>query len=243
MRYVSRPADGPSIHFEKVCLKLGGNAILHDVNFSVDRGSIHCVIGPNGGGKTSLIRCMLGQMPHTGDIRICWGGDFTMGYVPQSLDFDDTLPMTVGDFMAMISQNRRPAFLGFKKGGHARMAEALGRVGMLEKIHRPFGSLSGGERQRVLLAQALIPEPKLLVLDEPATGLDKSGAAIMHDLIEELSGAGTTIVVIHHDLGVVRDMADGVTCLNREMLFSGDPAVELTAERIFNIFSTTAKAA
>lgn len=243
MRPVSKLAGGPSVHFDDVCLTLGGNSILHNVNFSVERGSIHCIIGPNGGGKTSLIRCMLGQMPHSGEIRICWGNDSSMGYVPQALDFDDTLPMTVADFMAMISQKRRPAFLGFKKGNQACISEALERVRMLGRVNRPFGSLSGGERQRVLLAQALIPEPRLLVLDEPATGLDKSGAAIMHGIVEDLSASGTTIVVIHHDLGVVRDMAHGVTCINREMLFSGDPQRELTAERIFNIFSATAKAA
>lgn len=234
---------GPSIHFENVCLKLGGNSILHNVGFTVGQGTIHCIVGPNGGGKTSLIRCMLGQMPHSGTISICWGAGRVMGYVPQGLDFDDTLPMTVADFMAMISQKRRPAFLGIRKREQKWVGEALDRVGMLDRIDRPFGSLSGGERQRVLLAQALIPEPKLLVLDEPATGLDKSGAAIMHGIIEELSAAGTTIVIIHHDLGVVREMAHAVTCINREMIFTGDPVTELTPERIFSIFSATEKAA
>lgn len=234
---------GPSIHFDDVCLTLGGNSILHKVNFTVGTGSIHCIIGPNGGGKTSLIRCLLGQMPHTGDIRINWGNDWTMGYVPQTLDFDDTLPMTVRDFMTMVVERRRPAFFGFRRDRKSIVHGALDRVGMLGKMDRPFGSLSGGERQRVLLAQALLPEPKLLVLDEPATGLDKSGAAIMHAIIEELAGAGATIVIIHHDLGVVREIAHGVTCINREMLFSGEPKKELTPERIFNIFSATAKAA
>jgi len=234
---------GPSIHFEDVSLALGGNSILHQVNFTVAQGTIHCIIGPNGGGKTSLIRCMLGQMPHSGNIRVCWGNDNTMGYVPQALDFDDTLPMTVRDFMAMVGQRRRPAFLGLKPDRQTAIHTVLDRVGMLGKLDRPFGSLSGGERQRVLLAQALMPEPKLLVLDEPATGLDKSGAAIMHSIIEDLSRAGTTIVIIHHDLGVVREMAHGVTCINREMFFSGDPKEELTSERIFSIFSASAKAA
>lgn len=235
--------SGPSIHFENVGLKLGGNSILHGVNFSVEQGTIHCIIGPNGGGKTSLLRCLLGQMPHTGSIRICWGNDSTMGYVPQSLDFDDTLPMTVRDFMAMVGQRYRPAFMGLKRDTKTIIHDVLKRVGMFTKMDRPFGSLSGGERQRVLLAQALMPKPKLLVLDEPATGLDRSGSAIMYEIIKDLSASGTTILIIHHDLGVVREIACGVTCLNREMLFSGDPMVELTPERILNIFSSTAKAA
>lgn len=239
---ITKMRGGPSIHFDGVSLKLGGNLILDGVDFTVDAGSIHFIIGPNGGGKTSLVRSMLGQMPHSGDIRICWGDDWTMGYVPQSLDFDDTLPMTVADFMSMIGQ-RRPAFLGLKKDRMTEVREALDRVDMLVKIDRPFGSLSGGERQRVLLAQALMPTPKLLVLDEPATGLDKSGAAIMHGIVEELADAGTTVLVIHHDLGLVREMGHGVTCINREMLFSGDPREELTPERIFSIFSSPAEAA
>jgi len=185
---------------------------------------------------------MLGQMPHTGNIRICWGNEWSMGYVPQNLDFDDTLPMTVLDFMTMVGQ-RRPVFMGLRRDRRSAIHKGLDRVGMLGKMDRPFGSLSGGERQRVLLAQALLPEPKLLVLDEPATGLDKSGSAIMHEIIEDLSTAGTTIVIIHHDLGVVREMAHGVTCINREMLFSGAPKIELTSERIFSIFSSSAKAA
>ena len=230
--------NGPSIEFDDVSLKLGGNSILHGIDFTVEPGSIHFIIGPNGGGKTSLVRSMLGQMPHGGDIRICWGSDWTMGYVPQFLDFDDTLPMTVADFMAMIGQ-KRPAFLGLKRERIAEVHDALDRVDMLKKIERPFGSLSGGERQRVLLAQALMPSPKLLVLDEPATGLDKSGAAIMHAIIEDLSADGTTVLIIHHDLGLVREMGHGVTCINREMLFTGDPKVELTSERIFSIFSST----
>lgn len=240
---VSHMTGGPSVHFENVGLELGGNTILDGIDFTVEAGSIHCIIGPNGGGKTSLIRSMLGQMPHTGDIRICWGHDWTMGYVPQSLDFDDTLPMTVADFMAMIGQRRRPAFMGIKRDRRTVIYDVLDRVGMLGKVDRPFGSLSGGERQRVLLAQALLPTPSLLVLDEPATGLDKSGSGILHGILAELAEGGTTIVIIHHDLGIVREIAGGVTCINQQMLFSGEPEAELTAERLFTIFSSPAKAA
>ncbi|WP_343219539.1 metal ABC transporter ATP-binding protein [Pseudodesulfovibrio sp. JC047] len=242
MTRVTHLGRGPEIHFDTVGLKLGGNTILDDISFTVKQGTIHCIIGPNGGGKTSLIRCMLGQMPHTGDIRLCWGNECSMGYVPQKLEYDDTLPMTVRDFMAMIGQ-RRPAFLGLRRDRRSAVNAVLERVNMLDKKDRPFGSLSGGERQRVLLAQALLPEPKLLVLDEPATGLDKAGSAIMHEIIGELSDGGTTIVIIHHDLGVVRELAHGVTCLNREMVFSGDPKTELTSDRIFSLFSSSPKAA
>lgn len=230
-------STGPSVYFEKISLRLGGNIILSEVDFTVDAGTIHCIIGPNGGGKTSLIRALLGQMPHTGDIRLSWHSKHTMGYVPQSLDFDDSLPMTVADFMAMCCQNK-PAFTEFRKDIKDDVIAVLRRVGMEERINRPFGRLSGGERQRVLLAQALIPRPKLIILDEPAAGLDKSGITIMHDVLEELRNEGVTVLIIHHDLAVVRDMADAVTCINKKVIFSGKPSEELTPERIFTIFST-----
>lgn len=237
MSNVTLLTKGPTIHFEQLGLRLGGNMILSDVNFSIQPGSIHCIIGPNGGGKTSLIRSMLGQMPHTGNIRICWGGATTIGYVPQSLDYDDTLPMTIMDFMAMLCQ-RRPAFLGLKRDNRFLIRDVLERVGMDSKINRPFGSLSGGERQRVLFAQALMPRPKLLILDEPTTGLDQAGTALMHGILEELRREGTTILCIHHDLSVVREMGDVVTCINQRLLFSGPPAEELTPERVFSVFSS-----
>jgi len=233
------PAIGPVIHFEDVTLKLGGNLVLDKISFKVEPGTIHCLIGPNGGGKTSLIRSLLGQMPHKGSIRVGWGAKQTTGYVPQALDFDRTLPMTVQDFMVMICQDR-PAFTGLRRARMPLVQKALERVNMSDKYDRPFGALSGGERQRVLLAQALIPHPALLVLDEPATGLDKAGSSVMHDLLQGLKLAGTTIVMVHHDLAEVKQMADKVTCINRQLLFSGNPEEELTPEKILNIFSAKA---
>lgn len=230
---------GPAIDFETMSLKLGGNNILNDINFTVAPGSIHCVIGPNGGGKTSLIRSLLGQMPHNGQIRISWPGQSQVtGYVPQALDFDRTLPLTVSDFMAMICQ-RRPIFFGNSKPKKTFITKALERVNMQDKVDYLFGGLSGGERQRVLLAQALIPEPDLLILDEPASGLDKVGSEIMHTILKDLRGKGTTILMIHHDLGEVKAISDTVTCINQRVLFSGSPGTMLTPETILNIYSST----
>jgi zinc transport system ATP-binding protein len=219
---------GPEIRFEHVSLALGGTVILHDVNFSIAPGEIHCVIGPNGGGKTSLIRSLLGQMPHTGAINFEWGsttsGDRrTIGYVPQALDFDKTLPVTVDDFMAMVCQKHRPAFLGLSRANRPRADAALEGVGLIDKRNRKLGSLSGGERQRVLFAQALIPPPALLVLDEPMTSMDEVGADRFVALIQELAAAGTTVVWIAHDLSQVRALASTVTCINRTVRFSGPP--------------------
>jgi zinc transport system ATP-binding protein len=228
---------GPSIRFEHVGLALGGAQILHDVNFEVASGEIHCVIGPNGGGKTSLIRSLLGQMPHTGSIAFRWGESRTIGYVPQALDFDKTLPVTVDDFMAIVSQKRRPAFIGLSKANRPRAESALERVGFVGKRKRKLGSLSGGERQRVLFAQALIPDPALLVLDEAMASMDEVGAERFEQLIRDLSAAGVTVIWIAHDLAQVRAHAAKVTCINRTVLFSGPPSEVLAnfdAEVLFS---------
>lgn len=228
---------GPAVAFDGVALELAGNEILRDIDLAVSPGAIHCLIGPNGGGKTSLLRCLLGQMPHTGKISIAWpADDRTIGYVPQFLDFDKTLPVTVVDFMALVCEAHRPAFVGLGKEARTRSEAALDRVGLNGKRHARLGSLSGGERQRVLFAQALIPEPSLLLLDEPMTSMDEVGERRFLELIAELRAGGTTILWIAHDLAQVRAIADAATCINRTVLFSGPPRdvlAEHAAEVLF----------
>lgn len=226
--------QGPRVTFADVSLELGGTPILSRVSFEVKPGEIHCLIGPNGGGKTSLIRSLLGEMPHSGRIDIDWRQGRAVGYVPQSLDFDRTLPVTVSDFMALILQ-RRPAFLGLRRESREQVAAALERVGLGGKQRRKLGDLSGGERQRVLFAQALMPEPALLVLDEPMTAMDESGARILEQTVLELADAGTTVIWIAHDMEQVRRTADAVTCINRHVRFTGDAAM-VTAERVSEVF-------
>ena len=222
--------SGPNIRFSQVSLTLSGAPILEDINETIQSGSIHCVIGPNGGGKTSLIRCLLGEMPHTGSIEIDWKDSTTLGYVPQFLDFDKTLPVTVENFLAMIVTSRRPAFLRMRKPTRTLAEQLLEKVGLPpEKLTTRLGSLSGGERQRVLFGQALLPSPALLVLDEPMTSMDAAGAENFLRLIRELADGGTTVVWIAHELDQVKAMADHVTSIGRTVLASGRPS-EVLAE-------------
>ena len=134
--------QGPSIEFERVNLRLGATTILEDVSFKVRAGTIHCIVGANGGGKTSLVRSLLGQMPHSGRISIEWREGRVIGYVPQTLDFDKSLPITVGDFMAMATQ-RRPVFLGVSKARRDEIDRMLERLGLNGKRKAKLGSLSG----------------------------------------------------------------------------------------------------
>lgn len=228
---------GPSIEFDGVGLTLGNTEILRAVSFKVRAGSLHCIVGANGGGKTSLVRSLLGQMPHTGRIAIHWAESRIVGYVPQTLDFDKSLPITVADFMAMTVQ-RRPVFLGMARSTRAAIDEALARLGLEGKAGTRLGSLSGGERQRVLFAQALIPEPALLVLDEPMTGLDLAGKEIVERAVVEFVRAGGTALWINHDIVQVHELADAMTYVNRTVLLDGPPREVLASGTAAQLFPT-----
>ena len=207
---------GPAIEFAGIDLSLGGSRILDGVRLRVEAGSVHALVGPNGGGKSSLVKTLLGQMPHRGELRLEWpGAPGCIGYVPQALEFDRGLPLTVDDFMAAMCQ-RRPAFLGLSRSRRPAIDAALERVGMLAKRGRRMGALSGGQRQRVLLAQGLVPPPQLL----------------------DWRQAGVTVLWIEHDLEAVGRLADRVSGLNRHLLFDGPAASSLTPERLLTLFST-----
>jgi zinc transport system ATP-binding protein len=228
---------GPSIQFERVNLTLGNTPILQDVSFKVQAGTIHCIVGANGGGKTSLVRSLLGQMPHSGRIGIEWRETKVIGYVPQTLDFDRSLPITVLDFVAMASQ-RRPVFLGVSRAKRKEIGDKLEQLGLAGKLRSTLGSLSGGERQRVLLAQALIPEPALLVLDEPTTGLDLAGKEILEETIKAFAKAGGTVIWINHDIVQVTELADALTYINRKVLLDGAPRTVLANGAAAHLFPT-----
>ena len=229
--------QGPAIDFDRVNLTLGATSILEDVSFKVRAGTIHCIVGANGGGKTSLVRSLLGQMPHSGNINIHWDEGRVIGYVPQSLDFDKSLPITVFDFMAMTTQ-RRPVFLGVSRARRRDIEAVLERLGLAGKLATKLGSLSGGERQRVLLAQALIPQPALLVLDEPTTGLDLAGKSILERVIREFVKSGGTVIWINHDIAQVDEVADTLTYIDRKVLLDGVPREVLATGTAAKLFPT-----
>lgn len=232
---------GPRIVFAGAGLVIGRTTILSGIDLAIEPGTIHCIIGPNGGGKSSLIRTMLGQMRHTGQVSIDWPDENrTIGYVPQVVAIDKTMPMTVADFITLCVQNR-PAFLGLRKNLTAVVSGILSELGMEKKRKFLFSELSGGERQRVLFAQALIPKPRLLILDEPMNSIDRSGSLIFAEKIRSIAAEGTTVLWVHHDLAQVRAIADTVTCVNRRILFSGAPAEVMDEKHLFEIYSSTSE--
>lgn len=236
--FLKESVKGPAIELNGVSLTLGRTSILEDIAFSVKSGDVHALIGPNGGGKTSLFKCILGQMPHKGKIKLSWDGNKTIGFVPQFLAVPKNVPLTVDDFMA-VSIQKLPAFLGISKNYKEIIANALNACGVGDKGHMLMGDLSGGERQRVLIAQSLIPMPSLLILDEPLSSIDTVGADLFEDMIRKLKSLGVTVLLIHHDLLQVKKLADEVTCINKKVIFSGDPEKVMDEKHIFEIFSST----
>lgn len=191
----------------------GTRRILDHVDIDILPGEIVTLIGPNGAGKTSLVRLLLAiERPTSGVIERQPG--LVVGYVPQRFDIDRAIPMTVERFLMLSSEVR---------DGSAR-AKALSDVGAPQLGDRQFSELSGGELQRVLIARALLRNPRLLVLDEPVRGVDFAGEAELYLLISKLrTERGMGVLLVSHDLHVVMAQSDKVICLNRHVCCSGVP--------------------
>ncbi|MCH8237808.1 MAG: zinc ABC transporter ATP-binding protein ZnuC [Proteobacteria bacterium] len=193
----------------------GGKEILSNVGVSVRAGEVVTLIGPNGAGKTTVVRIILGLMKADRGTVIRRPA-LVVGYMPQRLSIDPTLPLTVGRFLA----------LGAKRGNsHAgNRAAALDEVGAGAVMDTPLHDVSGGEFQRILLARALLRDPNLLVLDEPSQGIDINGQAELYRLITRIRDRrGCGVLMVSHDLHLVMAETDQVICLNRHVCCAGHP--------------------
>lgn len=216
------------IALEKVNVVRGGQTLLQDVSMHIHCGQLTVLIGQNGAGKTTLIRALLGELPHGGAIRHVdeQGRNvprLRTGYVPQHLDFDKEMPVTVEDFMASAF-TRRPVWTGVSRRTREKVLAALREVHAEDLLKRPLGRCSGGELQRVLLALAIAPAPDLLVLDEPVSGVDQNGLKMFLDTVNRLKEQHhMAILLVSHDLNLVRQYADHVVLLDKSVLVQGRP--------------------
>jgi zinc transport system ATP-binding protein len=216
-------ADPPLVEITDLTIRRYRELLLDRVSLQISQGALHAVVGPNGAGKSTLLSAVLGQAPFGGRIVLNWRRDGAIGYVPQSFAIDPTLPVTVEDFLALTRQ-RRPVCLGLAHATRRRIDGLLQRVGLAGLERRPLAVLSGGELRRVLLAHALDPEPELLVLDEPASGLDEAAVHWFEDALAAMRRERrTTILMVSHDFDHVRRAADRVTLLDRRVIADGTP--------------------
>lgn len=223
--------EAPLLQVRNLTVSLGRVEVLRQIDLDVMAHHIHAVVGPNGAGKTTLVRSLLGAVPHRGEIRFRFRRDGRIGYVPQQIDFDHRLPLTVSDFLA-IALFRRPVFVGITRGARRHIDELLARTGCDRLRDRAMGNLSGGELRRVLLAQSLSPTPEVLLLDEPIGNVDVQGARLFEQLLRHLRDEdGITVVMVAHDIPAIARIADRVTGLDRTVTFSG-PAEEIDDPRV-----------
>jgi len=203
-----------------------GTAVLRAVSFDALRGERLAVLGPNGGGKTTLFRVLQGQLrPLAGTVEVA-GRAATVAQTDRSrLDF----PVDALDVVLMGTLAARPWWRPAGRRERAAAREALATVGLAEQAHTSFGALSGGQRQRVLIARALVQQADLLLLDEPFTGLDSPSAQRLEALLADLAAAGRAVLIATHDLVQARAW-DRVLCLNGEQIAVGEPDDVLTTE-------------
>ncbi|MGI6084334.1 MAG: metal ABC transporter ATP-binding protein [Acetivibrionales bacterium] len=227
---------------ENFGVTLGNTVILKDVNLHIHCGELTAIIGPNGAGKSTLIKALLGEVAHTGSLKFAQAqkGAYQnpiIGYVPQSLNLDSTSPTSVLDLFLSCRSNF-PTWIIHKKKEVSKVKERLAGVKAEHLINRRLGALSGGELQRVLLALALDPIPDMLLLDEPVSGIDRSGMELFYETVSALREAyDLTIILISHDLDMVRKYADRVVLLNRSVLKAGSPDDVMRSQEFFYAFS------
>jgi zinc transport system ATP-binding protein len=208
--------------------------VLEDVDLSVYEGDFIGLIGPNGGGKTTLVKVLLGLLPPTrGEVRVMGQsvrkGRREIGYVPQIVEFDRDFPVSVWEVARMGRLGRRGLLHRYNGEDEATVSRALRQVNMLDLRDRPIGELSGGQRQRVYIARALASEPEILLLDEPTSSVDPQVSVSIYELLAELN-AHVTILLISHDVSIVSSYVKTVGCLNRRLFYHNDR--QLTPEML-----------
>ncbi len=230
-------AEPFAIDFRNVTFAYGREPIVEDVNLSVGPREMTCIVGPNGGGKTTLLKLMLGLLrPRVGQVRILGKSPERarphIGYMPQHIHYDPRFPVTVMDIVMM---GRLRAGWGgrYSKADRAAALSALAELGIEALAPTPFAQLSGGQRQRVLIARALACEPALLLLDEPTANVDALAEGKMLDFMRELSHR-MAIVMVSHDLGFVAGVVENVICVNRRVHVH--PTREVTGQVIRDVY-------
>jgi zinc transport system ATP-binding protein len=236
----TRNLSSPIVQLDGVSFAYGEVVVLEGVHLSIWPGEWVLVVGPNGGGKTTLLKLILGLLePTAGQVRL-FGQEpaktrHRVGYMPQHIQFDSLFPVTVMDIVLMgrLGTAGRRLLGWYTRQDRQAAQEALAEVGLAGLENRPFAALSGGQRQRVLIARALCSRPELLLLDEPTAHVDPQAEGQLMEILQRLHRR-MSIVMVSHDLGVVSPQIGSVLCVNRRLVVH--PTTELTGEKIRQLY-------
>lgn len=235
-----------ALEVKNLTVTIAGHRILENISFDVPVGSTTAVIGPNGAGKSILVKAIMRLVPKDSGEVLIFGTPHehyqkvakSLSYVPQRLELDPNFPLTVRGLFSLKSRR----LLGMSQADQQHMQTLLATVGMGESESQRLSALSGGQLQRVLIAYSLMDKPKLILLDEPAAGIDVSGQESIYMLLQRIQkDEHLTMVLISHELDVVMEYADQVLCLNRKLLCAGLPHEALTTEVIHEMYGTPTK--
>jgi zinc transport system ATP-binding protein len=229
-----KPVEKTNVALEAIAIQnlwagYNGDSVLEDINLSVKELDFIGLIGPNGGGKSTLLKVLLGLLPITkGEVKILGRsinqGRRYIGYVPQAVECDRNFPISVWDVVKMGRLGKRGLFQPYNAKDNEIVANALRNVDMLHLRDRTIGDLSGGQRQRVYIARALATEPQILLLDEPTASVDPQVRSNIYELLQKLNQS-ITILMISHDMGVISSYVKTVGCLNRRLFYHNDKEI------------------
>ncbi|ADO76349.1 metal ABC transporter ATP-binding protein [Halanaerobium praevalens] len=228
-----------AVELNNVSVKYGSLAALTNIDLKVSEGSFLGIIGPNGGGKTTLLKVVLGLIEtEKGEVKI-FGNSLAqaadkIGYVPQISNFDRNFPISVLDVVLMARlEGKLKFFHSYQKKDLKQAESVLKELNLFELKDRQIGKLSGGQLQRVLIARALAVEPEILLLDEPTANVDASSTAEIYKLLKKLN-QNKTIIVVTHDMAAVSSYFDTLACLNQKLYHHGDKHLDQeTTEQVF----------
>ena len=239
----------PIFDVKNLTFTVRGQTILSNISFEIFEGEYIAIIGPNGGGKTTLIRMLLGlESPTSGEIKLFgkklkefkeW---YKIGYVPQRASLvDENFPATVEDIVKMGRVAKRGLFAGISREDKERVEDAMSKMDILHLRHKMVGTLSGGQRQRVMIARALASSPKILILDEPNTGVDVKSQQRFYTLLSKLNKEeNITILFITHDIGVIVDDIGRLFTINQKATICNDPKKMLSCDDMSELYGIEA---
>jgi len=246
---MTNPEAGVLVDIEDAWVRFGDKWVLKSIYLKCYEGEILGIVGPNGGGKSTLLKLILGLIkPEKGSV-LLFGrkpgkqSRLNVGYLPQISHAERSFPVTALDVVVMGLYQQMGLIHRLLNRHKQAALEKLEQVGMAEHADKPFGVLSGGQQQRIQIARALVSRPKLLVLDEPSTGVDSVGQEDFYELLAGLrdSQERISVIMVSHDIGVVTSHADRVACLNREIHYHGDTDSELDSDIHRKVFGRNLK--